>query len=194
MSQKLILSKRLYFLTIVKGIDRNRFKHYYKGDNVKMGVKENNYWENVRSNLKKGETVCIRHETWRVAYFMEQLDMTIEQARDSIETIELDIENVKDGEWDIFGDFTLTIIPKLKLDLKPFDLFTWLPFGVQYDKTNETVAYMRWLMIEGCHIEKDGDELLPIVYIDKEAYTDSEYHIITNYLEYLGLEAEDLEK
>lgn len=167
---------------------------------MKTRVEEARYWVAVRSDLKNGEVVYMRCERWNIANFMEQLNTTIKHVGDGIETIELDIENIKGREGEMFGDFTLSIIPKpkLKLDLTPFDLFTWIPLETQHDKShdksNETVVYMRLLMMENCHIEKGEDELLPIVYVDKEAYTESEYHIITNYLEYLGIETEDLEK
>lgn len=148
----------------------------------------------VKTAMKENETVNIKYSMKKISVFLAEIYTMIGYIQDDVETIELDIENVKNKEGEIFGDFTLSIIPKLKLDLIPFDLFTWLPFKSQHEKHNETIAYMRWLMIENCHIEKDGDELLPIVHVDKEAYTESEYHIITNYLEYLGIEIEDLEK
>lgn len=148
----------------------------------------------VKTAMKENETVNIKYSMKKISVFLVEIYTMIGYIQDDVETIELDIENVKNKEGEIFGDFTLSIIPKLKLDLIPFDLFTWLSFESGHEKHNETIAYMRWLMIENCHIEKDGDELLPIVHVDKEAYTESEYHIITNYLEYLGIEIEDLEK
>lgn len=148
----------------------------------------------VKTAMKENETVNIKYSMKKISVFLAEIYTMIGYIQDDVETIELDIENVKNKEGEIFGDFTLSIIPKLKLDLIPFDLFTWLSFESEHEEYNETIAYMRWLMIENCHIEKDGDELLPIVHVDKEAYTESEYHIITNYLEYLGIEIEDLEK
>lgn len=162
-----------------------------------MGAKEDMHWECVRSDLEKGEVVYMRYARWSIVSFMEQFHIMIKHVGDRIETIELDIENVKDREGEMFGDFTLSVIPKLKLDLVSFDLLTWLSVSEneeKYNGHNDTMVYMRWLMMGDCHIEKDGDELLPIVHVDKEAYTDSEYHIITNYLEYLGIETEDLKK
>lgn len=158
-----------------------------------MEVKEYRRWEEIRSDLKKGREVYMRYEL-NVENFIKQFNMTIEHVGDEIETIELDIENVKDIKGMIFGDFTLSIIPKSKLNLTPFDLFTWLSSKMNHEKDGETIVYMRLLMMENCHIEKDGDYFIPIVYVDREAYTETEYHIITNYLEYLGLETEDLEK
>lgn len=159
-----------------------------------MEIRENVDLHKVKAAMKENETVNIKGRTWSISSFLAEFIELISYIQDDVETIELDIENVKEIYEETFGNITLSIIPKLKLDLIPFDLFTWMPFKNQHEKHNETMAYMRWLMIENCHIEKDGDELLPIVHVDKEAYTESEYHIITNYLEYLGIEIEDLEK
>lgn len=152
----------------------------------------------VKTAMKENETVNIKYSMKKISVFLAEIYTMIGYIQDDVETIELDIENVKNKEGEIFGDFTLSVIPKLKLDLVPFDLLSWRlsvsENEEKYGGYNETIAYMRWLMIENCHIEKDGAELLPIVHIDKEAYTESEYHIITNYLEYLGIEPEDLEK
>lgn len=148
----------------------------------------------VKTAMQENETVNIKYSMKKISVFLAEIYTMIGYIQDDVETIELDIENVKNKEGEIFGDFTMSVIPKLQLDLIPFDLFTWLSFESEHEKHNETIAYMRWLMIENCHIEKDGDELLPIVHVDKEAYTESEYHIITNYLEYLGIAIEDLAK
>lgn len=151
----------------------------------------------VQAALEEGEIFNLKGGTWNISSFLAEFLTLISNTRDSIESIELDIENIIEIYEQSYGDITLSIIPKLKLDLVPFDLLAWLPAPEnegKYNGHNETTVYMHWLMIGNCHIEKDGSDLLPIVHIDKEAYTESEYHIITNYLEYLGIEIEDLEK
>lgn len=159
-----------------------------------MSTRESISLHEVKASLEEGEIFNMRGSTWNISNFLAEFLTLIGYIQDDVESMELDIENVKEIYKETYGDITLSIIPKLKLDLIPFDLFTWMPFKNQHEKHNETMSYMRWLMMENCHIEKDGDELLPIVHVDKEAYTESEYHIITNYLEYLGIEIEDLEK
>lgn len=159
-----------------------------------MSTRESISLHEVKAALEEGEIFNMRGSTWNISNFLAEFLTLIGYIQDDVESMELDIEDIKEIYKETYGDITLSIIPKLKLDLIPFDLFTWMPFKSQHEKHNETIAYMRWLMIENCHIEKDGDELLPIVHVDKEAYTESEYHIITNYLEYLGIEIEDLEK
>ncbi|RAN62418.1 hypothetical protein B8A44_07670 [Dolosigranulum pigrum] len=159
-----------------------------------MSKRESISFSQVRAALEEGEIFNMKGSTWNISNFLAEFLTLISYIQDDVESMELDIENVKEIYEESYGDIALSIIPKLKLDLIPFDLFTWLPCESEHEEHNETIAYMRWLMIENCHIEKDGDELLPIVHVDKEAYTESEYHIITNYLEYLGIEIEDLEK
>lgn len=163
-----------------------------------MEIRENFKLDKVKAALKENEIVNIKWDTRNISQFSTEFLELISNTRDNIESIELDIENILEIYEEPYGDITLSIIPKLKLDLVPFDLLSWRlsvsENEEKYGGYNETIAYMRWLMIENCHIEKDGAELLPIVHIDKEAYTESEYHIITNYLEYLGIEPEDLEK
>lgn len=163
-----------------------------------MATKEIISLKQVRAALEENEVFNIKGGTWNISNFLAEFISLISHIQDDIESIELDIDNLKEVYKELYGDITLSIIPKLKLDLVPFDLLSWRlsvsENKEKYGGYNETIAYMRWLMIENCHIEKDGAELLPIVHIDKEAYTESEYHIITNYLEYLGIEPEDLEK
>lgn len=162
-----------------------------------MEIRENFKLDKVKAALKENEIVNIKWDTRNISHFSIDLLELISNTRDNIESIELDIENIIEIYEQSYGDITLSIIPKLKLDLVSFDLLAWLSVSEneeKYNGHNDTMVYMRWLMIGDCYIEKDGDDLLPIVHVDKEAYTDSEYHIITNYLEYLGIETEDLEK
>lgn len=162
-----------------------------------MSKRESISFSQVRAALEEGEIFNMKGSTWNISNFLAEFLTLISYIQDDVESMELDIENVKEIYEESYGDIVLSIIPKLKLDLIPFDLFTWLSVSEneeKYNGYNDTIVYMRWLMIGDCYIEKDGDDLLPIVHVDKEAYTESEYHIITNYLEYLGIEAEDLEK
>lgn len=162
-----------------------------------MEIRENFKLDKVKAALKENEIVNIKWDTGNISHLSIDLLELISNTRDNIESIELDIENIIEIYEQLYGDITLSIIPKLKLDLVSFDLLAWLSVSEneeKYNGYNDTMVYMRWLMIRDCYIEKDGDDLLPIVHVDKEAYTESEYHIITNYLEYLGIEAEDLEK